>query len=380
MPRPGQCSGMTLRLAGRAVDKRARRRSVGGVKRLAFVGVLAAATFGLAAWKSSQAASAEARSGASMAARGSERGVSAATLSASRLILGGRIRCTATLGSVVQAGKPVKVKFALHNRSRHVVYVPPDPWLVVRAADGTTYDTRTDPYPGTGRSSPPVLSALRRGATMHLSSTVPVRWRGRLQITPGCVFKALPALRVRVTSPGAPSDASAAVAEVVAAAGHVFDRCRPQTPGVPVDGQIDPPSGSTPPMSARCSLSFTSEGSFWIAQALAVSPPGPPVLQVWQPYETLWQPGLPPPMLTPPYEEIAWEFVVTRDGATPVAAATAWAAYPSNQLAPLWYWSGTGWQFGGSGQCGGSFFLPSWAYGFTGPDISFISACSAPTP
>ena len=96
-------------------------------------------------------------------------------------------------------------------------------------------------------------------------------------------------------------------------------------------GQIEPPSGSTPPMSAQCSVSIESEGGFSVAQALIFIPSSPGFVELWQPYETLWQPGSPPPTLSPPYEAIAWEFVVTQDGATPVAASTMDATYPSDQ-------------------------------------------------
>lgn len=357
------------------------------MKALASVGVLVAVTLGLSAWLGGERASASRARSPFPLARRSGLGESA-TVRSSRLFFSGQVRCTAIVGSEVQVGRAVRIKFVLHNRSkRWGASVAPHWWLVLRAADGTTYDTRTSPDTGAepgqhGAPSPPPIApiAIRPGATKHFySPAVPVRWRGPLRITPGCL-KPLPALRVRVNAPGPPSDTLAAIDEVVAASGHLLDQCRPQTPGVPVDGQIDPPSGRTPPMPAQCSLSFTSEGAFWVAQLLVVSPPGPAGLQIWQPYETLWQPSVPPPTLSPPYEAIAWEFVVSRGSAIPVAAATADAAYPSNHMAPFWYWSGTGWHFGGTDQCGGSFFLPSLDWGFTGPNIRFISACPAPTP
>jgi hypothetical protein len=188
-------------------------------------------------------------------------------------------------------------------------------------------------------------------------------------------LKALPALSVQVTSPGPPSDASTAVSEVVAASGHLLDLCRPQTPGVPVDGQIDLPGADAAPMSAQCSVFISNQDGFWLAQVAVLTPPGVQGLRIWQPYETLWQPGAPPPTLSAPYEEIAWEFVVTRDGATPVAAATAYATDSFHQMAPFWYWSRGGWQFAGTGQCGGSSFIPSLDLGTTGPIVRFIAAC-----
>src|SRR5579862_8949950 len=69
--------------------------------------------------------------------------ISAKTASSSRLILGGRVRCTATVSRSVQAGDRLGLTFAVRNISSHPVEVPLTDgglWLVVRAADGTTYD------------------------------------------------------------------------------------------------------------------------------------------------------------------------------------------------------------------------------------------------
>jgi hypothetical protein len=350
------------------------------MKALAGVCVSVAVLLGLSAWLGSERASGSAtRSSATLLFR-SEPWIARGTVRSSVLLLGGRLRCTASVGSEVQAGQPVRVRFALHNYSKRSVVVPGPVWLAVRAADGTTYDTETDPNARTwtgGASDPVPAILIRPRATSRLSFAVPVRWRGPLQITPGCV-KALSALSVEVTSPGAPSDANAAVTDVVAAAEHLLDQCRPQTPGVPVEGLINPPSADAPPMSAQCSVFISSRGAFWVAQVVILSPPGVLGLPIVQPYETLWQPGLPPPTLSPPFEEIAWEFVVTREGASPIAAATAYAINPSHQMAPLWYWSGTGWQLAGTGPCGGSDFVPSAALGTIGPYIAFIGGCSVP--
>jgi hypothetical protein len=97
-------------------------------------------------------------------------------------------------------------------------------------------------------------------------------------------------------------------------------------------------------------------------------------VQIFQPYETLWPNGKFPPGLTssPPYEAIAWEFVVTRDRATPVAAATLAASNDSGRLVPFFTWSGSGWRAEGTAPCGGT----GVAWGRTGPDLDFISACS----
>src|SRR5207302_7916333 len=71
-----------------------------------------------------------------------QRDVSAGSVSSSGLILGGRVRCTATATTPVQAGEGLGVMFALRNLSEGPVKVALGSWLVVRSAGGTTYDTR----------------------------------------------------------------------------------------------------------------------------------------------------------------------------------------------------------------------------------------------
>jgi hypothetical protein len=278
----------------------------------------------------------------------------------------------------VQAGQAVRVKFTLRNLSRHTIKFAEGvagTSLVLKAGDGTTYDSSAllhgIPVP------PPVSRKLRAGKTLHFGAEkVPVRWRGPLQVTPECVGKALPKLTVSVTSSWPSPASSTAIGEVAAAAGHLLDHCLPQTPGTPVDGQIDAPSGNAAPMNAQCSISLTSEGGFLDAQVLVLVPVGLTGVQIFQPYELLW-PGDSPlssVALTaaPPYEAVAWEFVVSRDKATPVAASTLTASTATGKSAPSFAWNRKGWQSQGAEPCGGTGF----AYGGTGPELQFISACS----
>jgi hypothetical protein len=332
------------------------------MKPFAGVSVLVALTLGLSAWLGSQRANAGV--------------IWPPTEKSSGFVLGGRARCTATVSSEVQAGQAVKVRFVLHNVSRHSVQVSLGVFgtsLVVKAADGTTYDTGALLA---GVPVPPALPKKLRGkATWQLApEVVPVRWRGPLQVTPECLGKALPVLRVGVTAPWPRPAPSAVAGKVVAAAGHLLDNCRPQTAGVAVLGQIDPPSGSTPPMHAQCSLSLSSEGTFWVAHVLVLIPSGLTGVQIFEPYETLWPiQQLRPLEASPPYEAIAWAFVVTRDRTTPVAASTLTASKDSGQMAPYFDWSTAGGKPAGEASCGGTGF--SW--GGTEPDIEFISVCPA---
>jgi hypothetical protein len=296
----------------------------------------------------------------------------------SSLILGGRVRCTASVDSEVQAGQPLSVKFVLRNISKRSIKFYGGfntTWLVVTEADGTTYDTRV---PDEGVIPPgPVPIKIRPRARLRLGSVgLPVRWSGPLQITPDCFGRSLPSLGVAVTAPGPPPEEGTAFGEVVAAAGFLLDNCRPQASGVPVDGQIDPPSGTAPPMSAQCSLSMTSEGTFWVAQILVITPPGLQGVAIREPYELFEPPygfGGSSPFPPAPFEAIAWQFVVTADGPVPVAAAGVLAMTGSaTQSAPSFGWNGTTWQEGGL-PCGGE---GSWEGG-TYPGIAFISACPA---
>jgi hypothetical protein len=294
--------------------------------------------------------------------------VSARRTSSSRLILHGSVRCTATVSSSVQAGSSLGLTFAVRNVSTHpvkVVLASGGLWLVVRAADGTKYDTRVPLEHELGPV--PFPTTIRPGATKNVAfigKYLHVRWRGPLRITPGCEKTALPALRVGVTSPGRPAE-SAAVADVVAASGHLLDRCRPERAGVAVQGKIDPPSGNAPSMRAMCGVRIKHEGRFLVAQALIASRLAVGELHVAQPYEELSVHH------ASPFEAIAWEFVVTKDGATPVAASEADATRAANRMAPDWDWTGSQWQGPGGSRCGGT----GSSEGGFGASITFISVC-----
>jgi hypothetical protein len=310
------------------------------MKAFVALGTAVAITLGLCAWAGTQRANAGV--------------IWVQTERSSRLLDRGRVRCTASVGSEVQVGHAVSVKFTLHNVSKHSVKVAL--WfstgLVVKAADGTTYDPSAllDAFPGIPPPPPP--RKLRAGATWHLGpEKVLVRWTGPLRITPKCLGNELRPLRVAVTAPMLRPVESAAVGEVVAAAGHLLDHCRPQTPGVAVEGQIYPPSGSGPPMDAQCSVSLSWDGNFLVAQTLVLIPPGLTGVQIYQPYETLWPiTQFLPLTASPPYEAIAWEFVVTRDQANPIAWATVTATCDG----------GTGFSLGEA----------------AAPDVVPVSACS----
>src|SRR5204863_334469 len=149
--------------------------------------------------------------------------------SSSRLILGGTVRCTATLTTPVQAGHELGIAFAFHNVSTHAVSVPiayGGMWVRVKSPDGTTYDNRIPLENETGPGVPPVSIAPGATKTEPLRD-LRVRWEGPLRITPGCGLTALRPVRVAVTSPGLPPSESAAVSDVVAASGHLLDHCRP---------------------------------------------------------------------------------------------------------------------------------------------------------
>jgi hypothetical protein len=294
--------------------------------------------------------------------------ISVRTVRSSGRVLGGRIRCTATVTTPVEAGHELGLSFSLHNVSGSAVKAAVAEgsfWLVVEAADGTTYNTRTalsaEGSQG-GPYRPPVT--INPGATRSMGrARVFVRWRGPLRVAPGCEQKLLPALHLSVASPGLPSDQQTAIADVVAASGGFLDRCHPQRPGVAVHGEIDAPGGAAPPMDATCSVTLHSEGRFLVAQALVLTPSDLQGVRVRQPYEVVSLPKLPRP-----YEAIAWEFVVTKDGAVMVAGMTRDATKVGDRMAPGWVWNGSRWGGPDRSRCGYE--------GLSGgPSVDFINVC-----
>jgi hypothetical protein len=173
-------------------------------------------------------------------------------------------------------------------------------------------------------------------------------------------------MRVAVTSPGLPPSKNAAVADVVSATRHLLDHCRPRTPGVSVVGRIDPPSGTAPPLQARCSITLHREGDFYRAQVLVVTPPNLRGASIIEPYEQLtplWRAGG-----HRNAQVLGWEFVVTRAGAISVDASDTAQTRPGG-WAPDWIW---GIASPGGSRCG---FTGGGGGGVNGPDVSFVSAC-----
>ena len=291
------------------------------------------------------------------------------TVSSTGLMLHGTVRCTATLTTPAHAGHDLGVTFTFHNfsnKTAKVNLVYGGMWVLIKSPDGTTYDSRI-PLETLRPFVPP--TPIAPGAT----KTVPlrglrVRWEGPLRITPGCGLSELHAVRVAVTSPGLPKSESAALDEVVAATGHLLDHCRPNASGVSVVGRIDPPSGDAPPLQARCSVTLRLKRNFYVAQVLIVTPPSLPGVHVEEPYEGLSG----SPAQNRNTEAVAWQFVVTRDGATSVNSAELDTTASANRMAPNWTWTGSRWEGPGGSRCGGS---GGGFGGVNGPDISFVSVC-----
>jgi hypothetical protein len=306
---------------------------------------------------------------------GSGNATSSGTVSSSRLILGGAVRCTATVTTPVEVGNELGVSVSLHNISKHTVNVAPGyagVWVVVKSPDGTTYDTRV---PWENVSTPgQVPTPVRPGATVsrRLVPGLRVRWPGPLRISPGCDGStAAPAVRVSLTSPGLPASRAAAMSAVVAATGHLLDHCRPRTSGVSVVGRIDPPSGNAPPLQARCSVTLHRSGNFYAAQLFIVTPPTLPGAHVQAPYENLAGPYLP----NHNTQELGWQFVVTRRGATSVYSAERDTMRSGGSgLVPDWQWTGSKWVPGDGVRCGGS---DGGFGGVNGPDVRFVSFCGS---
>jgi hypothetical protein len=269
----------------------------------------------------------------------------------------------------VQVGQNLDIAFTFRNLSTHPVSVPVSyggMWVVVKSADGTTYDTRVPVENESGPGTPPISLPAGGTRTEHLRGEFRVRWEGPLHVTPGCGMPPAHTVRVAVTSPGLPRSPSAAVADVVAATSHLLDHCRPRVSGVSVVGRIDPPMGDAPPLRARCSVSLDRKRGFYDAQVLVVTPPDLPGAGVRGPYQQLT------PLWGPNdhrnAQVLGWEFVVTRAGATSVYSADAAETVPGG-WAPEWIWAT---RSRGGGRCG---FAGGGFGGVDGPVVSFVSAC-----
>jgi len=267
------------------------------------------------------------------------------------MILNGRVRCTARLSRAVEAGHKTGLTFALHNVTDRTVRAPLSDErsfsFVLQAAGGVSYDSQVPLEGGSGPAPSP--TPIPAGATRAFHpADVWVRWSGPLSIQPVCSGARLPVLRTTVAATGPVPTESRAIADVVAAAGHLFDKCRPVRSGRPVTGEIDPPSGDAPPMRSACSIDLEREGKFWVARSLVRVPPDLRDVRVQQPYETVHM-----PIRSRTAEAIAWTFVVTADGALPVAASTLDTTRPSSAMAPDWDWTGSHWEGPGGSRCGG---------------------------
>jgi hypothetical protein len=294
------------------------------------------------------------------------------TVSASRLIFGGAVRCTATLKTPVRVGQELGVSVSFHNISKQAVNVRPaygGQWVLVKSPDGTTYDTRV-PLENELLLEPPAIPIQPGATATRQLRNLRVRWAGPLRITPGCDLTAAPAVRVAVTSPGLPPSETAAVNDVVAATGHLLDHCRPRTSGVSVVGQIDPPSGNAPPLQARCSISLQREPGFYVAHVLVVAPPDLRGVHIQQPYETLSGASI----QNGNTQAIAWEFVVTRQGATSVNSAMQASSRPGGHLARDWLWSSSGAKESVGMQCGAG---SGGSGNADGPNVTFVSVCGS---
>ncbi len=296
------------------------------------------------------------------------------SVSSSALVMDGKVRCTASMRTPVQAGHITSLTFALHNVSENPVQAGLTPftlWFVLRAADGARWDTRVPLEGETGGGyAPPSPIAPGATKTAHVSD-VRVRWAGPLSITPSCEQTTLPTLRADVAASGPTPNDATALGDVVTASGHLLDHCRPTRSGVPVQGLIDPPSGTAPAMQATCSITLERQGSFLDAQALILVPLDLTGVQVQAPYEQITL-----PTGTGTGEAIAWDFVVTAGGATSVSSTTVDRTRGGTAMAPDWDWTGTRWEGPGGSRCGGE--LLSGGGGWRGgPLVEFVSVCPA---
>lgn len=284
------------------------------------------------------------------------------TISSSALVQEGTLRCTATLPATLVAGRDTGMRFTLTNVTDQPVKASFEDGrlgFVLAAADGTAYDSRFllqhafgTPFVFPTKIAP--HTSVQRGG-----DDVLVRWGGPLALTPECLGTALPPLHVGVRANGAAPSQAAAIDRVVSASAGLLDACRPLQSGVPVRGQIDPPTGSSPSMQATCSITIKPQGGFSSAQVLIVSPPSLSGVSVKPPYDGFYVTGFGPRTTA---EVVTWDFVVTQKGAIPVYSylRAQWPQGSQNRPGPgaklggvEFTWTGSRWvQQGRGSRCG----------------------------
>jgi hypothetical protein len=223
--------------------------------------------------------------------------------------------------------------------------------FVLTAADRTAYDSRHNAQHAL--SVPFVLPTKipPNHSFSPASDDVRVRWGGPLTLTPECLGTALPPLQANVSAIGAAVTDTQAIDAVAAASGGLLDSCRPAESGVPVDGKIEPPLGSTPAMPATCSITLQDQGGFSSARIVIIAPTGLSGVSVRPPYEDQVL-GI---SRHQDAEAVTWDFVVTSAGAIPVYSYVS-AQWPQGSaLAESEFeWTGSRWILDGKGGACGS--------------------------
>lgn len=258
----------------------------------------------------------------------------------SALIFNGRIRCSASIGAPAKVGHALRVRFRFRNISADPVvvdFVHEGPSLTIKDSDGKTYET-----PTAGGGYGPIPTKIAPGETAV--RTVPglrVVWSGPLQITPGCNKAKLPAVRVPVAATAAPASGRAAVAAVVAASGHLLDKCRPEVPGIAVDGILEVRHRDSATTPARCSVRLTRERGFYRAQELVVTPSS---------LRVRMQDGEPSWRRRNAYAQVlARDFVVTRDRAVTYGGLDIYTTRERNGGGDCVFFDGSRWAGGWGG-------------------------------
>lgn len=299
-----------------------------------------------------------------------------APTSVSASFTGMQARCEARLMTpVVHPGQTPAVRYTLVNLGpRPLRYATYFDFPSITDASGTTVYTWLEQYGGATPSLPApallhTLGPRRSVARSGLGQEPVIAWVGPLELRLTCPFvvgtKAhhtittvtsprLPALPLRVSSPGRTPSVGVAIARAVAAAQGLFATCRPHTEGRTVVGGILPPKVASPPkvipapMRARCWASVDAEAGFDVVTLAFVSPPSAHVGSVG----SFARPIALPRLRT--VEVLRWTFVVTPWATTSgLAAAAGTSATPT-----VGYWFTHGrWNAGGmSCQGGGSYF------------------------
>jgi hypothetical protein len=285
----------------------------------------------------------------------------------------GDLRCTASFpATTVDPGTPTGVLFTVTNESDESVTTYADTGAL-RFTDGSGHvlgDTLI-PYRG-GFSFP---RTIRPGHTIELYGfDTLVRWPGTLTVIPTCrSFGSrglrLPPVSLEVSVPAPAPRAAEAVHRAVDATNGLFETCRPDGRGRPVQGIFEVPATgrSDEALSTRCWAKVSEYPGFDIVTLSFITPQDLAPYDVDQDEPEFEFDGI---QYLPTHGSSAtarWDFVVTADGAHSYGFASQARTNPADRFATSYFFYDDRWTIGGWSRCGYEGYAVGW-----GIDVFYV--------